>query len=427
MLQGRIGAKGSSGLDPHCHEAADGNPDIVCQGMSQKEIKMNKATITLCLMAVVGLFAGQVLAGDVSIDLHGSRMAAGYVDPGAGGAVGAADNATYVGSFVVPDAKLRANAKLDEGITAVMRISVSNATVGGGEYFYVKVDDVLARIMDKAPLPLTATVGRMKVNFGEETWTNNPIESVLITTSVFNVNSYDEGLQFDTTDLVKSLPLILNASFALFNANAVSGADDNQAKAFNLKVSGQMRDQKLPLYFSLSYYNSNDLTEVAGANNDTAMSVMGMTENWANQPWNRKAFELDVRYDLLEGSDKWTPTKAPFGSDSKAVVRLAYGSVTDGEETVGKSVNAYVMVEGIYNINDKWYAALRYSYNDLAFDRAAMVASEGKWTRTSVGVGTRLSDSTALKAEYTMNAEPDTATNPEIDNDQVALLITTKW
>ncbi|MBI4713106.1 MAG: hypothetical protein HY762_07390 [Planctomycetes bacterium] len=394
---------------------------------------MSKVTITLCLMAVVGLFAGQVLAGDVSIDLKGSRMAAGYVDPGAGGAVTKTDNANYVGSFNVPDAKLRANAKFDETTTAVMRISLNNGTVGGTtELLFVKVNDVLGKIMEKAPLPLTATVGRMKVNFGEETWANNSIDGVLVTTSIFNVNSYDEGLQLDTTDLVKSLPLILNASFALLNGNAAAGADTNQAKAYNLKVSGQMRDQKLPLSFSLSYYSSDELLVLAGANNESALSVMGMADNYGGSTWNRKAFELDVRYDLLEGDDKWTPTKAPFLSDSKAVVRLAYGNVTDGEATVGKVTNGYVMLEGIYNINDKWYAALRYSYNDAGADRASTMFTAatdptGKWTRTSVGVGTRLSGNTALKAEYTMNAEPDTTLNPEIDNDQVALLITTSW
>jgi hypothetical protein len=340
-------------------------------------------------------------------------------------------------TFGVPEVKVRFNAKIDEDITGVVRLNLNNAVFNSLDYVYLKVDNALAKVMGgNAPVNMSATVGQMKLDFGEETWTNNSVESALINNSIGNVSGYDTGLYLKAEDIVKNLPLTLNVGLGFFNGTA--GADMNSAKAINLKASGTMKS--MPLYFSLSYYTSGDLSTGAGAAQveDTAsLSVMGLTgcyDTATNRdPWNRKAFELDVRYDLQKGAAKFTPTKAPlFSTDSQGVFRLAYGTVTDGEPAVGKVTFGYVMLDGIYNVNEKWYVAFRYSYNDADYDRfsgAAAADPGGKWTRTSVGAGCRVSSNTILKLDYSMNSEPDTSTtnNPEVDNDTISLLLTTKW
>jgi len=188
----------------------------------------------------------------------------------------------------------------------------------------------------------------------------------------------------------------------------------------------------MPLYFSLSYYGSGKLPPTFGAN-DTALNIMGVNTAKGTPPntWTRKVYELDVRYDLQEAGSaaKFDPSKSPLFSDSKAVFRLAYGNATDGEPFVGKVTFAYVMLDGIYNVNNKWYVAFRYSYNDAKVDRDAPAPNEqsGKWTRTSIGGGHKLTENTTLKLELTMNAEPDTVVNPKLENDQISLIISTKW
>jgi hypothetical protein len=366
---------------------------------------MKKVSLIVGVIAVFGLMTSGLFAADVAVDLKGSRLAAGYTSDESG-----------VPTFGVPEAKLKFNAKLDEGTKAVARLSVNNAALAA-DYLYVEMSDVLGKIMGgTAPINTSMRVGSMKINFGEETWSNNPVEGALVNNSLANVSGYDEGVQLDAMDIVKNLPLSLNVSLAFLNGCTGVGVENNTNKAYNLKVSSELKSQ--PLYFSLSYYSANDTL-----NNGAALKVMGDTGGVATN-WDRKAFELNVRYDLLEGA-KFEPTKAPLFAKSKGVFRLAYGQITDGEELVGKITHGYVMLDGLYNINAKWYAAFRYSYDDIAVDRAS--ALDGKPTRTQVGAGCHVSENTTLKLDYTMNAEADTTASPKIDNNVVSVLLTTIW
>lgn len=371
---------------------------------------MKKVSLIVGVIAVFALMTSGLFAADVSVDLKGSRLGVGYTADESGNP-----------AFGAPEAKLRFNAKLDESTKAVIRLNLNNPAAVSADYLYVEMSDVLGKIMGgTAPINTNMKVGSIKINYGEETWSNNLVEGALVNNSIGNVSGYDEGVQLDANDIVKNLPLSLGVSLSFLNGCTGVGVDNNTNKAYNLKVSGEMKSQ--PLYFSLSYYSANGIPV-----NGAALKVGGLADNnlalTAND-WDRKAFELDVRYDLLEGA-KFEPTKAPLFSKSKGVFRLAYGQITDGEAVAGKITHGYVMLDGLYNINAKWYAAFRYSYDDMAVDRAA--AFDGKPTRTQVGAGCHVSDNTTLKLDYTMNAEADTTASPEIDNNVVSVLLTTIW
>jgi len=368
----------------------------------------------LCVIAAIAFLTLPVLAEDVKVDLKGSRIAAGYMDTGAQG-----DKTP--GTFVVPDAKVRLNGTFDENTSAVLRLSFSNAAAGNADYAYVKLANVVKRIANSDMVNPDIYVGRIKINFGEETFNDNPVEGALIQNSRGVVNGYDSGVEFRQKSLPIELPVILGYSLSIMNGGDVAATagftDDNNTKAYALKVMGSMKS--MPLYFSLSQYDSGTLPS------GSTSALMGRTD--ATGPWYLKGYELNVRYDMLEGDQKFDPAKAPLFSDAKAVFRLAYGSATDGDTTVAaRTTIGHVMLDGIFNADKKWYVAFRYSYDDVATETSADV-DVGKTTRMSIGGGHRLSDNAILKLDYTTNTEADNVSNPKVDNDAVSLLMTVKW
>jgi hypothetical protein len=374
----------------------------------------------LCTIAVLGLFAMPLLAAEnVKLDLNG-RLAAGYIDQGQTG------NSTP-GSFVVPDAKIQANAKLAEDITGVIRLNFDGGTANGADYMYIKLDNVINKIANtKSLVNPVITVGAFKIDFGEETWSNNVVENALVNNSVTDPSGNGVGIQFKQNDLIPSLrlPLILGVSLAFFNGNGNAATDNNNAKAYALKVSGTLKST--PLYFSISDYGSGTLPCVANSSSLVVgdPAVNGPIAGLRTKNWTRKVYELDVRYDMLEGAAKFEPTKAPLWSDSKGVFRLAYGNATDSVDAASSRVTqAYIMLDAIYNVDKKWYVAFRYSYDDFGV-KGATGGPLGKYTSISFGGGHRITDSTILKLDYTTNTEP---TAVKVDDNSINLILSTKW
>ncbi|MFH1232229.1 MAG: hypothetical protein V1709_12120, partial [Planctomycetota bacterium] len=369
----------------------------------------------LVTIAVLSLIAMPLLtAEETKIDLSG-RLAVGYQDQGKGGSANP-------GSFTVPDAKIQLTGKIAEDVSGVIRLDLDGGAANGADYAYISVDNLINKLANtKSPVNPSIVIGLQKINFGEETFNSNAADNALVNNSAANVNGNDIGITFKQEDLVPNLPLILGASLALMNG--CGGADNNNAKAYGLKVSGTMKS--MPLYFSISDYGSNTLPCIANASalvvGDPTLNgpVAGRTSNWT-----RKVYELDVRYDLLEGASKFDPSKAPLFSDAKGVFRLAYGNGTDSLDVAGKPLTqAYIMIDGIYNVDKKWYVAFRYSYDDLAVSGATGGAL-GKYTSISFGGGNRITDNTTLKLDYTTNTEP---TAVKVDNNSVNLIFSTKW
>ncbi|MEK7309906.1 MAG: hypothetical protein AAB038_03730 [Planctomycetota bacterium] len=366
----------------------------------------------LCVIAAIAFLTLPVLAEEVKIDLHGSRLAAGYIDNGTRGNV-------TPGTFAVPDAKLRANAKFDEDTVAVFRLSFSNAAAPSAEYAFVKLSNAVKKLTKSDTINPDIYVGKMKVNFGEETWTNNPVEGALAHNSISSLFGNDIGVEFRQKALPIELPVTLGYSLSFMNGSDAAAAgvvDDNNTKAYALKVMATMKSMP-GVYFSLSQYDSGRLPagSTRAMTNDLIQSFLPLTVAGEYT----KGYELNFRYDVLEGAQKFDPSKAPLASDAKGVFRLAYGQGAKGGLNLMSEVTT-MMLDAIYNVDKQWYVAFRYS--------SLKNAGDDEWTRTSVGGGHKLSDNAMLKLTYSLNAEPDTLTGgPEVDNDQVALLMTVLW
>jgi hypothetical protein len=370
----------------------------------------------LCVIAAIAFLALPVLAEDVKMTFDGSRLAAGYMDSGATGN-------TTPGTFVVPDAKVRFNVAFDADTSAVLRLNFNNATANGADYAYIKVANVIKKLAKNDMVNPDIYVGLMKINFGEETWSNNPVENALVNNSQADLGGTDMGIEFRDNSLPIELPVTLGYSLSFMNGgyNTVArGNDENNVKAYNLKVMATMKS--MPLYFSLSQHDSGALpaTSSAALNNAPCVYV---------GPWYMKGYELDARFDMLEGAQKFDPSKAPLFADAKGVFRLAYGSFTQGDAGATTGSNTTIgtlMLDAIYNVDKQWYVAFRYSYTDVDV-KGVTTGDVGKTTRMSIGGGHRLSDNSTLKLDYTTNTEADTALNPKLENDSVSLLMTVKW
>ncbi|MBI5778856.1 MAG: hypothetical protein HZA49_05315 [Planctomycetes bacterium] len=366
----------------------------------------------LCVIAAIAFLALPVLAEDVKVTFDGSRLAAGYMDNGTLGN-------TTPGTFGAPDAKVKLNATFDADTSAVLRLNFDNGTANGADYAYVKLTNVIKKLAKSDTVNPDIYVGLIKVNFGEETWSNNPVENALVNNSIGGLAGEDLGVEFRQKALPIELPVTLGYSLSFLNGNGAT--DDTNTKAYVVKAMATMKS--MPLYFSLSQYDSGRL---AGGGNTIAMSsdlFDSFLATLAVPPglpagMYSKGYELNVRLDVLEGAQKFDPTKAPLASDAKAVLRLAYGAGAKGPMNLIEETTT-MMLDALYNVDKQWFVAFRYSSVDDTVDT---------WTRMSIGGGHKLSDNSTLKLDYTTNTEPDTVTGgPEVDNNSVSLLMTVLW
>src|SRR3990167_2146668 len=164
------------------------------------------------------------------------RWAAGYYHSQKGG--------TYPnGSVQAPEAKIQFTFKPDDINDIIMRLNLNNATFNNLDYFYLDTNIMKLTPWEKtAPFALTSRLGRFKVDFGEETFSNNPVEGILPSNSAANIAGNDEGLML-SGKIGKENPLGWSAG--IFNGNTGTGADNNWLKAYNVKVYYNIVD---PLY-----------------------------------------------------------------------------------------------------------------------------------------------------------------------------------
>ncbi|MFH1903589.1 MAG: hypothetical protein ABIK20_06035 [Candidatus Omnitrophota bacterium] len=297
------------------------------------------------------------------------RFFAGYFDDGE-------DGTFKNGSFEVPEAKFQLTWKPSEKIEVVNRLSFNNAAVGALDYFYLQVNQIVP-----ADQKSRLRLGKFKVDFGEETWVNNPVEDTagLISTSASNTSGYDEGLEL----YGHFIPDKFGYAVSLTNGSKGTGSDNNSGKAVAAKLFVQPGK---PLYLSASYYASNDLA-AAGAD----MSIAGVTTPPAGvTEWNRNIWEFDVK-----------------GALGKTKLAAAYGQFTDdfsGATTDRKG--DYYYAQALYNFTPQFYAGIRYSKVELDNGVTATlngVTKADEYTRTSLGVGYRLNKLVTIKAAYDWN------------------------
>ena len=311
------------------------------------------------------------------------RAALGFFDSGKAGSYPS-------GSFEVPEAKLQFGFQPDDINNIILRFNLNNATFNNVDYFYVDTD--LKKLLNLG-FPISSRLGKMKVDFGEETWGNNSVESVLPSASAANVNGNDEGLQL-SGKLGKDKPL--GYSIAVDNGSAGTGFDTSTAKAFAGKLYYNIID---PLYISASYYNSG---QMKASNSELGIGGLVSPPTGAVKR-TRQMWEVDLPYDFQKGKTM----NPPAFCDSKAFVRLSYGGFSDDVSggTISKRDGTIGFIEGTYNLTKKFYVATRASFIDLDGTTTATLnrVTANKYDRYSLGGGYRLSNNILLKLGYDWN------------------------
>jgi len=324
------------------------------------------------------------------------RVAAGYYN--------SEDDGNFPkGSFEIPEAKIQFLFQPDDINTVIMRMDLNNAKFNTIDYLYLETKlDKLFNI----DLPVYSRLGRFKIDFGEETFSNNPVESVLPSNSASNVSGNDEGLL-----LKANLSKNFSVSLSILNGNEGVGSDNNGPKALSTKFSYEFSN----FYISGSFYNSFSLKD-----KNSEIKIAGLNSPpIGTSDWKRSFFEIDFRYDYKKGKI----LNPPSYSDSKGIIRSAYGIFKDDIKNGNDRDGWYGFVEGTLNLTDKLYFAARYSIVELDDGIIAKLngIDSNKYERLSIGFGYRITKQTIFKFSYDFNRE-----KPEDkDNDLFSILVST--
>jgi len=324
-------------------------------------------------------------------------------------------------SLVIPDAKLRFTYMPSKDITVVSRLKFSAASGAnaatpssmGFDYLYADLNNWAGLIPGH-----TLRIGRMKIDFGEETWTDNQVESNLVSNSVAVPNGYDEGLNFRGPIRKGDHPI--NYSLSLLNGTKdLSPAAGAPASVVKIGASPIKH-----LYLSGSYLNTGQL----GVNN-TDFGVAGITAIPSGATsWQRHAWEADARWNFGPSGQQANIPTAPTAA-VPFVLAAAFGQLADDSTGAAKRDGNYWYAEGLYNITKKIYASARYSELNLLSGVTAKIADSpvavSKYQRTSLSLGYRISALTAIKAEYSINKTDGGATTPKLN--QFVLGVATKF
>lgn len=336
------------------------------------------------------------------------RLFAGVVDTGSQGAF---PNR----SLDIPDAKLRFTFAPSKDITIVNRFSTNRAATSGFDYFYVDLNN-LGGLSGH-----TLRIGKMKIDVGEETWTDNPVESILITNSVSHVSGYDEGISLRGPLGRSRRPVCYSLAVLHGNKDFVAA---NGELAWAAKVGGAATDH---LYLSASYLATGDLVKKDGTLDKPDFKVAELVEAPAGaSAWSRKLWEVDVRWNYGAAGVKPAIVSEPAPRFQAAA---AYGEFTDAATPVPDREGKYWFLEALYNLSPRIFFAGRHS--EVALDDGATAklgdspVPVNAYRRLSLGLGYRVTPLTQLKVEWTRNRTSGGAPAPDLD--QFAVGLATKF
>jgi len=318
-------------------------------------------------------------------------------------------------SLDIPDAKLRFTFSPSKDVTIVNRYSNNRAGTNGFDYFYLDLNN-WGGVLPGHVL----RIGKFKIDVRQETWTDNPVEDILITNSVSHVSGYDEGLNFRGP-----LGKDSSATYSLMVMNGNKGVTPSDSGlAWGGKIGALVGDQ---LYISASYLRTGDLVKSDGSLDQPDFNVANLSSGPSGATgWKRSLWEVDARYGYGKAG-----ISSVLGSAPSVPWQLGatYGQFTDDAAGVSDRRGRYWFVEGLYNITPKTYVASRYSTVSLDGDMLAKIDNSpvavNSYDRFSLGLGYRLTDMTHLKAEYTRDST--SGAEPDPDLSQFAVGVATKF
>ncbi len=286
-------------------------------------------------------------------------------------------------TFQIPEAKIALTWSPTKTISVVERMNLSNATFNGLDYFYLQMNKILPWDPES-----NLKIGQIRLNFGEETWTNNPVDTTdgLISNSASNVTGFGRGMELDGSFYPKLLPT-LGYAISVTNGvgiNTTPGTTQPVADS-DMGYLGKIFYTPIKsLYVSGSYYTS----EIKGTQG-SALSIAGYNSAPAGtvNDWKRNAAEGDIEYTIIK------PLK----------VAGAYGHFWDKADVGTKVSGDYWYVQAKYDFTPKFFAGVRYSDVKLNNGETATldsITSANEYTRTSFGFGYHLNKLVTLKAEY---------------------------
>lgn len=387
-------------------------PMVRADGDDSKEINALKGQVQQLLKRIEDLEKAQKEVVKPKINLAKASSKLKIKGRWAAGLYNSGKSGSYpVSSFEVPEAKVQLGFAPDEINEIILRLNLNNATFNNLDYLYVDTD--LAKFFN-LPVSLSSRLGRFKLDFGEETWGNNPVENVLPSPSASNTNANDEGLQLSGKVGPKERPVGWAVSIS---GNSGTGFDEGEGKAIAGKLSYNILD---PLYVSASYYHSGSL-----GNKNVELSIAGLSSPPSSaRDWEREVFEVDLRYDINKGKI-FNP---PAYCDSLAFLRFSYGLWTDQFVGATDREGDYGFIEATWNVTPAIYLASRLSLVD--FEKATTASLNGitanKYRRYSVGCGYRLTQATLIKLGYDWNKE----SGPNIkdaDNGLLAIILSSQF
>ncbi len=336
-------------------------------------------------------------------------------------------NGSYPNNTVaIPDMKLYTTYKPNKDLTVVTRLNGNYAGVNPSnnsvnltfDYFYVDINNWAGVLPGQ-----TIRVGKWFNDFGEEIYTNNPEESVILTNSISNVNGTDGQVDFrGNIPFVRDHPLRYSLSVLNDSGNVQTA---QHSMATDAKLGFALHKN---LYFSISGLNTG---VIEGTGASSGVKIAGLNVNPAGAkstaPWQRQAVEVDMRVNYGPDGDR---PDIPDVSDTLPRLQFAAaaGKFCDHVFTDNAAgyTGEYGYVEGLFNVTPKVYLACRDSAARLGAGELADLGSADSYSNSSpvavneydrlgIGLGYRLSKLIHFKAEYTINKTFGGTTSPKLN------------
>ena len=304
----------------------------------------------------------------------------------------------------VPDAKIRFTWTPSKNVTVVNRLNLNLSNSGNNptfDYMYVDLAEML--------LPTnTVRIGQRKLDVGQETWVDNPIENMLVSNSISHIGGYGTGVALRG----KFMNTATAPTYEMGFINGPQGLTVRPTSGlpYNIKIAAPFCGN---LFASGTYYNSGTML---GANSSAVKVAEISSSPTGATHWRRSLWEADLRYNY--GATGILPFE-PFGKIPPVMLGATYGASDDSVMGAGDRNGHYWFVEGMARINDKLYSAARYSVFDLSDGVKAKLGDSpvavNSYKRTSLGLGYALSDLVILKTEYSWNCTGGTVVQPRLN------------